>query len=332
MKKLLFLSLLAIFPLSASAQSASNAFCNRPHHGDRIIKQQVLYQEAGKDYINFVWDFSLQESIDEKHELSYAGIKAITGEHRTMYYYRTHGDSVLLQECPPALITYLKPEALVVFPFPYGCTFSDHFNGIGHYGNQTKIHLQGKSIVTDDASGQILLSRSVRYAIHTLKKTIKQMIPIFFKKPLPTDTLPFILCPASAYHLAGNSLRMEIETWHWSVEGYRYLLFETIKSSVYQHNCPREHFATSFYYPAHEQYYDLKSDPYNQEKRDETTEKEREWISFDKERRCGSLIKPFFCNFQIDEQANIHVNYPLCKLNEVTISLDDIQNRQTLDS
>ena len=64
------------------------------------------------------------------------------------------------------------------------------------------------------------------------------------------------------YRLATDSLVMEVETYSWYAEGYRYPVFETVKSRNIISHKPEDYFATAFFYPPREHEY-LESDPLN---------------------------------------------------------------------
>ena len=67
-----------------------------------------------------------------------------------------------------------------------------------------------------------------------------------------------------------------MEIWRWYASGYRYPIFETIKSTTYKVETPYEHFTTSFAYMTSEQYYDLPHDAENQRQR-EIKQQEKDW-------------------------------------------------------
>ena len=67
-----------------------------------------------------------------------------------------------------------------------------------------------------------------------------------------------------------------MEIWRWYASGYRYPIFETIKSTTYKVGTPYEHFTTSFAYMPSEQYYDLPHDAENQRQR-EIKQQEKDW-------------------------------------------------------
>ena len=70
--------------------------------------------------------------------------------------------------------------------------------------------------------------------------------------------------------MANDSDCLEISTWRWYADGYRYPVFETIKSMAYRSGKCYEHFTTSFYYPPYGQSYDLNDDLENQLRREST--------------------------------------------------------------
>lgn len=148
MKELIFTILGCFLSLSFQAQTLSSD-CNRPRGRDRLMKRVVPICEAGEGGTQQIWDFSGLELQDANYELQYVeqGADTVIGiEHRTMYYYRTSGDSLfcLGYENPTTLITYQKPELLLTFPLFQGRVMADYFDGAGNYCEQLNIRLRGK--------------------------------------------------------------------------------------------------------------------------------------------------------------------------------------------
>lgn len=341
MKHLLSLSLFGVVSLSLSAQSTLSSSSNLPRQGDRIIKQQVVYNDPGQSGTEIVWNFSEQKAINENYELKYTALNTssdtlIGTEHRTMYYYHSRGDSLfsLGYENPTTLINFREPELLLVFPMPYGRSFTDYFNGRGNYCNRLAIHIQGKSTVTADAIGMMIIpgGDTLRHVlrVHTVKKMVEKMIPTFQSDTTAINAPLFILNRDSVdYHLAHDSVRYEVDTWRWYAYGYRYPVFETIKSCIYKADKAYDPFSTSFYYPPHEQYYSLASDSENQQKRDcpvtdpEVSRKDSD-ITFKNQYKDEAICY----GYSVNEEGDLCINYTLYRDMEVTVGLYDLQGRQ----
>ena len=126
------------------------------------MKRMVTACEPGENGVQRVWDFGGLELRDANYELKYVlqGTDTVIGtEHCTMYYYRTSGDSLfcLGYENPTTFIAYQKPELLLVFPVFQGRVVTDYFDGMGNYCERLEVWLRGKSTVTADASGVLIL-------------------------------------------------------------------------------------------------------------------------------------------------------------------------------
>ncbi|WP_455584817.1 T9SS type A sorting domain-containing protein [Bacteroides sp.] len=343
MKKigLLFLFITISWPLMAQYTLSSSY--NQPRADDRLLKQQVAYVAPGGSGLQQLWDFSNQTLLNADYELKYVSLDAdadtLVGiEHRTMYYYHMCGDSLvsLGYENPTTLMHYRKPETLLVFPFPYGRSFTDYFDGKGNYCNNLDIHIQGKSTVKADATGAMVLpgGDTLRHVlrIYSLKKIAEKIVSFSELKndSLLLDTLPFVFHRDSVdFHLMNDSVRMEVESWRWYADGYRYPVFETIISTSYRYDQPFQHFATSFYYPPSEQYYGLSYDAESQNRRDTNAELESR-----RDEESGSYIKNgkreenIIYEYYIDNQNRLHLNYSLSKMAKVTVALYDLQGRQ----
>ena len=180
------------------AQSALTRALNAPRPGDRIVKQQIAYLEPGGTGENIIWDFSQQELVDGYYELKYSrygDTDSIVGtEQRTLHYYKLSGDSLLLHgyENPTNLINYRNPEVLLIFPFTYGDSFTGYANSTGLYNNLVRLHVHGKSTVSVDACGTLILPegdtlrhvlrvythrRSIAYPVKTDKDTLSEVLP-----------------------------------------------------------------------------------------------------------------------------------------------------------
>ena len=286
MKPLLLFLFASVLSLGLSSQITLNSLCNLPRSGDRLVKQQVDYKAPGGKGVGVVWDFSDQTPLNDHYELNYRSLDAhsdtlVGTEHRTMYYYHLRGDSLysLGYENPTTLITYRKPETLLVFPFIYGRTFTDYFEGTCSYCSRLDIHVQGKSQVTADASGMLVLpgGDTLRHVlrVHHRKRMVESMEPFTPGSSLRADTVPFVLDRDSIdWYLANDSSSLQVDTWRWYADGYRYPIFESVSGSICCLGKASPYFATSFYYPPHEQYYALDEDSDNRERRDGFVEKE----------------------------------------------------------
>ena len=342
--KLLLFFLLLFAPSQMSAQFFLRCASNSPREGDCIIKQQVKCRSPGPKGENVIWDFSEQDLVNENYKLKYITPKTLSDsivgiEHRTMYYYQSITDSLLLlgYENPTTWIRYREPETLLIFPFSYGHSFTDYFDGMGNYCNRLGIHIQGKSIVTADATGGMILPdgdtlRNV-LRIYTIKKVVEKTK--FVSEKSKNDTIPFVLCHDSIdFHLANDSDCLEISTWRWYADGYRYPVFETIKSMAYRSGKCYEHFTTSFYYPPYGQSYDLNDDLENQLRRERVDEEgiNRLWGTVERGKGRRYEDEHVIYSFYMDETGNLQLNYFLEEDAKVEVMLYDFQGRQLLRS
>lgn len=340
MKELIFTILGCFLSLSLQAQALSSD-CNRPRGCDRLVKRVVATCEVGEGGAQQVWDFSGLELRDANYELQYVeqGADTVIGiEHRTMYYYRTSGDSLfcLGYENPTTLITYQKPELLLTFPLFQGRVITDYFDGVGNYCGRMNIRLRGKSTIMADASGMLILpdGDTLRNVLRTYThKRIHQRMTsqIIMPDSLRENIVPFVLNRDSIdYLLINDSIRLETETWRWYADGYRYPVFETVKSTVYKFGDAHEHFTASFVYLPEEQFYDLPYDTDNQEKRDLTDneDREREWRNTAKGGGGVKGDETFSYHFRLDDSGYLHIGYELRQAGGVVLILFDLQGRQ----
>lgn len=341
MRKVFYFIIMGLLlPLFIQAQIL-NMSSNLPRKGDRLIKHQVTPCDPGENGSQQIWDFSNIKLQEANYELTYIeqGTDTIIGtEHRTMYYYHTSGDSLFRigHENPTTFITYQKPELLFVFPVFQGLTTTDYFDASGIYCDRLDIRLRGKSRVIADASGVLILPdgdtlrKVLRIYTHRLihqRMTPRNIMP----DSLYANSIPFVLDRDSIeYLLASDSIHLETETWRWYADGYRYPVFETVKSTVYKLGNSYEHFTTSFVYFPDEQCYDLPYDTDNQERRDliANEQHEREWKDAGENaggRRNDQVID---YSFGIESGGDLYITYELKQLGEVYLALFDLQGRQ----
>lgn len=345
MKSLLLILLSVVIPINLYSQYTLEKSTNLPRSGDCILKQEVSYQSPGEKGTEVIWNFSELENKTQNYELWYIsphfGSDTIIGiEHRTLYYYRLSGDTLFSPgyENTTTLINYRVPESLLVFPFPYGRSFTTFFGGKGKYCNRLGIDICGKSTVTADAKGRMILpgGDTLRHVlrVHTYKLIFEQMNPALLFTTVYSDTFTSPACYRDSVnqYLAGDSSYYQIDTYRWYAEGYRYPVFESIHSAICKSGSKSTHFTTSYYYPPEEQYYDLDGDPENQLKRDrqEAADPSETFKAADSGKWSGSYAyEDEFVGYTFhSNEREVSLNYTLKISSDVTVGLYDILGRQ----
>lgn len=247
-KKLTILTLIIVTNLSAQVQKLTNDF-NAFRPDDLIIKQQVEFKDPGSKGKNLTWDFSMLQPINEEYTLKYfipdsMFIDTICGmEHRTRYYYYQKQDSLWAKgfENSTTLMNYIKPELQLKYPFAYGDTLFSYFEGEGEYSHTFPLFVKGYTRVEADAEGEIMLPEFEKV-----------------KKSLRVHTLRY-------YTETGkDSIEMILDTYAWYADGYRYPVFESVKTNLIKKlpttsgeglggEVDTTVFTTSFYYPPEKQ-------------------------------------------------------------------------------
>lgn len=207
---------------------------NMYRHGDKLVKQQVEYKEpdcAGKQ---IVWDFSQLNIVNEEYNIHYYTMENrlpenITGlEHGTCYNYILKNDTLWMcgYNNRTTKMTLEKPEAVLKYPFSYGDTLKSHFSGKGSYANKQKLKVIGESFITVDGIGVLITPEN---------DTLKNIIRTY---------------KIREYNEIGISdASIKLETYSWYAQGYRYPVFETVKSQGIMSDSVVDQFKTSFYYP-----------------------------------------------------------------------------------
>ena len=335
----LLLALLLSFVQSTEAQT----IISKQHHGmrpgDCLVKQQVEYIDPGNEGEQVMWNFSKQQPVNKNYRLNYYGITdslLIGEEHSALYKFLTGGDSLLLAgvENRTTKIENRKPELLLIYPTAYGNRYEDYFHGNGDYGNHLFITARGKTTTKADAWGTLLLPegdtlRNVLRVRH-LKTISERMVPYPFAEP--GDTL---FCSDSInFRLAADTLLMQVETYRWYADGWRYPVFETVSNRIILHGEPQEYSRSSFYYQPVDQYYDLDSDPDNQAVRDEAEEqlraaREKQQQDNNPANGQSSSGNPVDFHASVSPDGNtVSLEYTLDGDTDISIQLFDMQGRQ----
>jgi len=255
MKKELLTAFLlcAVMGLYAQVNRKHNAI--RP--GDEIIKQQVEYKDPGRSGENVIWNFSKLKPVNEEYALTYSaplllrdsiyimgkdtipkeeineGDLIIGKEHYTRYFYRIKNDTLLCLGHQNSLnrIYHNQPYIVIPYPFDYTQKTSKDYSTEGLYSSKERISTQGNIQVQCDAYGMMVLP-SGDTLHHVLRTKALQVIK-------EADSLRMTL---------DNPLNMEVETYRWYVKGYRYPVFETVRSFEISDTTRNETFNTAFFY------------------------------------------------------------------------------------
>ena len=230
--------------------------------GDEIIKQQVDYKDPGREGENVIWDFSKLKSINDGYRLVYKKpyllndstykmgkdffkVKEVDPsslvlgiEHNTMYYFKQNENKleILGHENPTTLLHYTTPLVTSVYPTDYGQSYTSQYKSQGLYSKRIPFESQGSIKITADAFGMIILPSgdTIEHIIRT--KTV-QIIHEVVKSKKP------------------QNFNIVSETYKWYAKGYRYPVFESIKTYHQEDSLQAKAFKTSFFFPPGEHLY-----------------------------------------------------------------------------
>jgi len=336
--KLLFFSLL-FESVPLFAQNRLEKEYNMFRDKDVIVKQQVKYKNPGRAGANVLWNFSKQEAVNEKYKVSYSQPdldSIVTGcEHRTLYHYQLRNDSLysLGYENPTTMMQYQKPELLMTFPFSYQKRVEGYFYGTGSYCRRLDLTTQGKTVTWGDAHGMIILPNGDTLQ-HVLRvRSLKKIAEKMFHYELKDSVVSHIVFPDSIeHHLNNDSVYIQVETYRWYADGYRYPIFETVESTTYKNGKPLKLFNTAFFYSPEKHAY-LNEDEKNLARLEELDKAARERPSggngnSDDNNQSNPEKEIINYNVYIENGSNrISVEYNLSQPAEVTINLFDMQGR-----
>jgi hypothetical protein len=253
------------FPCLISAQHALEGELNMFRPYDIIIKQQASYKDPGRTGASVLWDFSKLNVENEAYELYYStdNDTTVTGtEHLTRYHYTLQNDSLLLWgfDSPTTQVKNIQPELLLRFPVNYGDTSQSHYYTHGKYGNRLEVDLMGTIETTADSYGMMILpdKDTLRNVLRTrtLKYIAEETVPIT-KRYYDKTEAPLQIPPDSIdKRLSTDSVLFVTETFRWYGKGYRYPIFETVRSwEQHAGEQPYQFQNTAFFYPPQEHYY-----------------------------------------------------------------------------
>jgi hypothetical protein len=236
---------------------------NKFRADDILIKQQVSYKDPGRSGADVLWDFSGLTTINSEYKLKYrlpranrhnqyvmgrdtfevnnvAENELLKGvEHFTQYYFRMSGDTLysLGYENGTALMHHTQPVPVIAYPFGYGQIITQDYHSEGLYSSQVPMSTSGTIRIEADAYGKMLLPS---------KDTLNHVLRV--------KTVQTILENDSLTEEGNLPTKMRVVTCRWYSRGYRYPVFETIRSINLQDSV-RAAFNTAFFYPPQEQYY-----------------------------------------------------------------------------
>ncbi|MDR1121950.1 MAG: T9SS type A sorting domain-containing protein [Dysgonamonadaceae bacterium] len=226
---IIFLSICNLY-----SQEALQYHLNGYRPGDKIIKQQMTGIFPGASGRNFIWDFTQADIMDDYYPLIYFRInKGDTihlgsWEHRTRYLFEQQEQSIWMTgyKNTSAEMAFELPELQMHFPLSYGDTLSAPFHGSGLYYQSTEMTASGRTYIHADATGTLITPGN-----DTLRNVLR------VKRTREYDNIGI------------EGATMRLETYNWYAPGYRYPIFEVIRSFSMLEGEESEDFSTAFYFP-----------------------------------------------------------------------------------
>lgn len=256
------------------SQCSLTSELNKFRVNDTIVKQQIEYKAPGRSGKDVLWDFGKLSPINKKYTLIYSARKGVDSmivgrEHHTRYYYDWQKDSVWLWgfENSTTQIENSKPELLLQLPMHYGDKVQGYYQGEGKYCGRLHISTVGRNTTEADAYGMIILpgkdtlkhvlrikmTKLISETISPLKVLSENMNSPTYRI-LPEDSIDNII--------RQNERTIIVETYQWYALGYRYPIFETIRTGHLSDSLKTAYFSTAFFYPPGKHMY-LQSDTAN---------------------------------------------------------------------
>ena len=323
--------LLLSIPLTITAQIVQRY--NSPRSGDEIIKQQVEFKDPGREGENVIWDFGKLKSINNWYSLTYSSpdlldnsyyilgrdtiqanndsVRYLIGtEHSTMYYLQVKDNSlyVLGHENVTTSLKYTPSLLSMAYPTNYNEPHQKEYQSKGLYSCRIPFESQGEIKQTADAYGTMIIPSGDTLKNVMRVKTIQTIKETIYDVNNNINTV----------------LNMNVENYKWFSKGYRYPIFETIKT-IPQDSTANE-FLTAFFFPPQEHFY-LDTDPDNLAVLDSLwniDHKIPDVTDPTEEQPNANLSYNFYPN---PVETTLTVEYYMEKPSSVTISLYSLEGR-----
>lgn len=221
--------LLQIFQVKAQCQITSET--NMFRCGDSIALHKIEYLQPGGVGEEQVWDFRNMEIHENPRFIRFVcdsdSITILGQEPQCFRKYIAHDDTLFMLGYETRLQTmnYEKPFTLLPFPSSYGSYIEQPFHSIGTYSKKYVIESRGTSETEADATGIILFNEN-----DTLRNVLRvhRISSAGIWQYLPGDSIVDTL-----------NVKQRIEDHYlWFARGYRYPVFETISTTIFNDLSP----------------------------------------------------------------------------------------------
>ena len=225
--KLMILITCMVLCLCSYGQTISYA-TNAPRCGDVIMKKPLAFFSTSNKGKDVLWDFSnvIDAGNKEKKEYYWDEDSVLCSlDLRMVQKIQLSEDTLKLvgYETKFEKMDYIEPLVMVTYPFSYGYTIENNYEGIGSYCQDLVMKNTGSQFVEIDAEGRIVTAQgdTLDHAIrlHTIRTSSVGMYS-------QDDTL----------FVDTTFIKQEIrEQNQWFVRGYIYPLYETSSTAYYDH-------------------------------------------------------------------------------------------------
>lgn len=247
MKQLFLTSMLWVVCIQSYAQSVDYK-TNAPRCGDIIKRHQINYFYDGEEGRNVTWDFSNINTTygDVTTEYFYDKDSVLCSvDSKMISKYQLSDDTLKLIGYKDRLniMDYTEPVTLVTYPFAYGYSITNNYDGTGMYCQRLVTKHKGTVIVEANAEG---------CAINADGDTLRHVIRIH---TIRTSSL-CMYDPADTLFADSTHMKQEIQDINqWYVHGYRYPLYETKSTAYYDNMTPVSCVRTAYMYSPDDEKY-----------------------------------------------------------------------------
>lgn len=205
-----------------------NYATNAPRCGDVVKRIPVSFFSTSNEGKDCLWNFSDIAIAGNKEKAVYyldEDSVLCSMDSKIVQKFQLSDDSLKLVGYEMILekMGYTKPLVMVTYPFSYGYTIDNDYEGVGSYSQSLLMKNSGSQFVEVDAEGRIVtaegdtLDHAMR--LHTIRTSSVGMYAQ--DDTLFSDT---------------TFIKQEIkEINQWFVRGYRYPLYETSSTAYYDH-------------------------------------------------------------------------------------------------
>lgn len=211
--------------VQAQNTEAMTPLATMPRIGDNVCRHQISYFHPGQTGEEQIWDLRHLDLNGDYEYLQFScdsdSTNIILSDSKSIMKLKSCGDTLfcLGYETPLRSLNYSPDLPILTFPVEYGKREVMPYHGLGSYSQKYILEENGTIESEIDATGAIYMNDD------TIRNVIRlhQIVSAGIKQYLSEDTI-----------IESVNLKQRIEDRYlWFAHGYRYPIFETSSTTIY---------------------------------------------------------------------------------------------------